>query len=116
MKKISGGKYHPMKKKKLYERHNPSRLTTLGKEKIKALKTKGGEQKLVLLSTDKAHILDQKTKKWKMVKIKAVLQIPSNRYLKNILLKGAIIDTELGRAKITNRPGQENSVFAVLVQ
>ena len=114
MKKISGGKYHAMRKKKLYERHSPARLTTLGAKKVKALKQKGGEIKRVLLATDHAFVLDQKTKKGKKVKIKAVLQIPSNRYLKNVLMKGAIIDTEMGKARITNRPGQEGNIFAVL--
>jgi len=114
MKKISGGKYHPSRKSKLYEHHNPARLTLLGKENKQTLKTKGGKQKTVLLSTDKAYVLDKKTNKGKIVKIKAVLLIPSNRYLKNILMKGAVIDTEMGKAKITNRPGQEGSVSAVL--
>ena len=116
MKKISGGKYHPLRKKKLYERHNPARLTALGAEKKKGLKMKGGKSKTILLSMDKAFVLDQKTKKGKVVKIKSVLLIPSNRYLKNILVKGAVIDTELGKARITNRPGQEGNISAVLVQ
>lgn len=116
MKKISGGKYHPSRKKKLYERHNPSRLTSLAAEKRKNLKTKQGAVKKVLLSMDKAFVLDKKTNKGKVVKIKSVLQIPSNRYLKNILVKGAIIDTEMGKARITNRPGQEGNIFAVLTQ
>ena len=116
MKKISGGKYHPLRKKKLYEKHNPPRMTSLGQEKKKDLKMKGGKTKRITLSADKAFVLDRKTMKGKLVGIKSVLQIPSNRYLKNILVKGAIIDTEMGKAKITNRPGQEGNIFAVLVQ
>jgi len=115
MKKISGGKYHASRKKKLCERHSPPRLTTLGTEKRKDLKTKHGTVKKVLLSMDKAFVLDKKTNKGKVVKIKSVIQIPSNRYLKNILMKGAVIDTEMGKAKITNRPGQEGNIFAVLI-
>ena len=62
--------------------------------------------------------MDPKTKKAKKTSIKNVLETPSNRFLarQNILIKGAIIETELGKAKITNRPGQEGSVQAVLVQ
>lgn len=116
MKKISGGKYHPMRKKKLYERHNPPRLTSLGQEKKKQLRSKSGEAKEVLFSTDKAFVLDKKTNKGKVVKIKSVIQIPSNRYLKNVLMKGTVIDTELGKARITNRPGQEGNVSAVLIE
>lgn len=115
MKKISGGKYHALRKKKLYERTSVARLTSLGNERKKNLEKMGGSKKAVLLSTDKAFVFDQKSKKGKVVKINSVLQIPSNRYLKNILMKGTIIDTELGRAKITNRPGQEGSISAVLI-
>ena len=35
---------------------------------------------------------------------------------RNILTKGAIIETDAGKAKITNRPGQEGTVNAVLVE
>ena len=34
----------------------------------------------------------------------------------NVLIKSAIIDTDIGKAKITNRPSQEGSVEAVLIE
>jgi small subunit ribosomal protein S8e len=114
--KISGGKYKDSRKSKKYEILNPPRLVKLGETRKRKLKTRGGEGKVVLLSTNQANVLDSKTKKLKVAKIKAVLEIPSNRYLKNILMKGTVIDTELGKAKITNRPGQEGAVEAVLIQ
>lgn len=114
MKKITGGKIHLSRKKKLYERHNTSRLTALGKEKKRVLRTKNGKPKEVLLSMNEAFVLDKKTKKGKTVKIKSVLSIPANRYLKNVLFKGTLIDTEAGKARITNRPGQEGNIQAVL--
>lgn len=113
--KISGGKYKKFRKKKKYESPGIPRLVRLGAEKKKKISMRGGAEKTVLLSADKANVTDTKTKKAKLVKIKAVLEIPSNRYLKNVMLKGAIIDTELGKARITNRPGQEGSVEAVLI-
>jgi small subunit ribosomal protein S8e len=93
------------------------RTTKLGKEKRKKLKTKGGNIKTVLLSASHANIINKKTKKTKKAQIKNVLETPSNRFLarQNILIKGAIIETELGKAKITNRPSQEGSVQAVLI-
>ena len=33
----------------------------------------------------------------------------------NILTKGAIIETDLGKAKITSRPGQSGSINAILI-
>ena len=116
--KISGGKYQKKKKKKHYELARQPRNTKLGKTKIKIIKAKGGNKKITLLSTDLANILNTKTKKAKKAKIKNVLETPSNRFLarQNILTKGAIIETELGKARITNRPSQEGSVQAILLE
>ena len=116
--KISGAKYHQSRKKKKYELVRQPRIVKLGKEKKKKIRTRGGNQKIVLLSTDNVNIINKKTKKSEKTKIKNVLETPSNRFLarQNILMKGAIITTEKGTAKITNRPSQEGSVQAVLIE
>lgn len=117
-KKISGGRYHSQRKKILSERAGQPRHVKLGKEKKKSMKMRGGELKTVLLSIDKANLTDTKTHKAKVVEIKNVLEVPSNRFLarRNIIVKGAIIQTEAGKARVTNRPGQEGCVNAVLVE
>lgn len=113
--KISGGKYKKARKTKKTERKRHARLVKLGKEKKKKIRSRGGKEKTVLLSTDKANVFSKKNKKANVVKIKSVLETPANRFLKIFLIKGAIIDTESGKARITNRPGQEGSVQAVLI-
>lgn len=115
--KPTGGKYKKTRKKRLYERKGLPRMVTLGKEKKKILRTRGGHFKTVLLRTDKVNLID-KDKKCSVVKIKNVIEVPSNRFLarKNILVKGAIIETEKGKARITNRPGQEGHVQAILIE
>ena len=113
--KITGGKYHKARKKKLYEMPGIPRNVKLGEERTKKLRTMGGHFKTVLLRADKVNLMDQKTKKAKVVKIKSIIDVPSNRYVKDILVKGTIIDTELGKARVTNRPGQEGNVQAVLI-
>jgi len=115
--KISGGKYKKFRKKKLYEKKVDVRAVKLGATKRKKLRIRGGHEKIILLSTDEANLIDKKTQKSKKAKIKNVLETPSNKFLarQNILLKGAVIDTELGKAKITNRPSQEGSVQAELL-
>ena len=47
-----------------------------------------------------------------------VEETPQNRFLarQNRLIKGAIIETSLGRARITNRPSQEGAINAVLLE
>jgi small subunit ribosomal protein S8e len=116
--KISGGKYRKARKKKHYEKKGQLRIVKLGETKRKKIRMRGGKYKTVLLSTNIANLYDKKTKKSKKVKIKNVLETPSNRFLarQNVLLKGALIDTEIGKARITSRPGQEGMVNAIIVE
>ena len=115
VRKISGGKYIPLRKKKLSEMSGKPRLTVFGKDKKKVLRMVGGEMKTVTLSCETAFVTDPKTKKTQKSKIKSVVKSPANRYFKNIIVKGTIIETELGTAKVTNRPGQEGNVAAVRI-
>ena len=116
--KITGGKYRDFRKKKKNSRPGIERKVKLRETKRKTIKGRGKIKKTVLLSANKVNVLDPKTKKTKNTEIKNVLETPSNRFLarQNILVKGAIIETGLGKAEITNRPSQEGSVQAVLVQ
>jgi len=54
----------------------------------------------------------------KKTKIVTVKETPDNRnYARmNVITHGALIQTELGLAKVTNRPGQDGVVNAVLVK
>ena len=113
--KTTGGKYKKSRKKKLYEKPGQPRVVKLGKKKTKILRTCGGNKKLISLTQDTANIIEKG--KSKKATIKNVLETPANRFLarQNILLKGAIIETDLGKAKITNRPSQEGIVNAELL-
>lgn len=115
--KISGGRYHKQRKKKLFERAGQFLRVKLGKEKRKTIKTRNGKLKTVLLRTDKANLID-KSGKAKVVTIKNVLEVPSNRFLarQNIIVKGAIIETDAGKARVTNKPSQEGCVNAFLIE
>jgi small subunit ribosomal protein S8e len=116
--KISGGRYKKQRKKKHYEEPGKPRVVKLGKNKKKKMRMRGGDHKEVLLSCNEVNIIDVKTKKAVKSKIKNVLETPAKKFLarQNILIKGAIIDTELGKARITNRPGQEGIIQAVLLK
>jgi len=116
--KITGGKYHSKRKKKFYEKQNQERPVTLRETKRKQLRVQGGNMKTILLNSNEANVLDTKTKKTQKTKIKNVLETPQNLFLarQNRLMKSAIIETELGKAKITNRPSQEGHVNAVLLK
>ena len=116
--KISGGKLRKTRKKKLHEFKGHQISVKLGKEKKKRIRVRAGRIKTILLATDKANVTNSKTKECRAVKIKNVVETPSNKFLagQNILTKGAIIETELGKARITNKPSQESCVNAVLTE
>ena len=115
--KITGGKYIPARKKKLFERPGQKRSTKLGDEKRKVSKTKGGNSKVFLFFGKFVNVKD-KHGKTKKATIKNVLETPSDRFLarQNIITKGTIVDTEMGKVKVTNRPSQEGQINGVLVE
>ena len=62
--KITGGKYKKQRKKKFYEPGRDARIVKLREIKKKKLKTHGGNEKTVLLSTNVANLtIENKTKK-----------------------------------------------------
>ncbi len=114
--KITGGKYVKQRKKKKYERAGQKRTVKLGEEKRKTVRTKGGNIKTYLLKSNFINV-ESKGKKEK-IEIKNVLETPSNRFLarQNIITKGTIIETKLGKVKITNRPTQEGNINGILIE
>lgn len=117
-KKLTGGKYIKKRKKKKYERAGQKRVVKLGdSDKKKTKRVQGGNKKTFLLKGKIINILG-KDKKIKKTEIKNVLETPSNRFLarQNVLTKGTIVETELGKAKITNRPTQEGMINGILIE
>ena len=114
--KITGGKYHKNRKKRLYERKGQERIVLLGELKRKTIRARGGIRKRILLNTNVANVITKN----KIIKteIKNVLETPQNRFLarQNRLMKGVIIETPLGKAKITNRPSREGNINAILLE
>lgn len=116
--KASGGRYRKTKGKKKCNIGRSPTETKIEKTKIKNIRTKGGGIKTKVYSTEFVNLADQKTKKITKAKINKVLDCPANRNYarRNIMVKGTIIETEAGKAKITSRPGQDGTVNAVLVE
>jgi|TARA_Y100000310_G_scaffold336936_2_gene422756 small subunit ribosomal protein S8e len=118
-KKISGGKYHKSRKKKLHEKIGQKKVVKVGEEKRKVKRTMGGGKRPFLLGAKFVNVksLNEKGKNQK-VEIKNVLETPSNRFLarQKVVTKGTILETELGKVRITNRPSQEGMVNGVLVK
>ena len=114
--KISGGVYQrPTKVVSRLAR--ASTLTKLGNKKVKSIRVRNGKQKNILLLINKINVFDSKAKKNKVAEIKTVIETPSNRHFvrRNIITKGTILETSLGKVKVTSRPGQEGTLNGILI-
>ena len=116
--KVSGTKYIKYRKKKQNELGGIPTMTKIAEViKTKVNRVLGGNGKQRVLSSNIVN-LKGKGGKYTKVKIKSAVENQANVHFvrRNILTKGAVIETEAGKAKITNRPGQEGTVNAVLVE
>jgi small subunit ribosomal protein S8e len=115
--KYTGKKYKNFHKKRKRNLARPSIETQIGPEKKKKQRTLGGNSKLKLFSSTFINVTDLSTNKTSKVKI---LKFESNIASKDlnrrhILTKGAIVETELGKARISSRPGQHGILNGVLI-
>jgi small subunit ribosomal protein S8e len=103
--------------KRKFEIGRESHLTTIGDISVKKVRTLGKNQKIRAKTINIAYVIDKKDKKTQKTEIKSVIGNPANiNYVRrNIINKGAIIETSLGKAKVTSRPGQTGIVNAVLL-
>ncbi len=115
--KLTGGKRIYHRKKRKFEISSDYEFPVLGEEKIKTVRSRGGNHKARVVGAEKVNLSD-KEGNVKQVEINNVVENPANpNYVqRNILTKGALIETEDGKAKITSRPGQDGVINAVLVE
>ncbi len=118
VRKTTGGRYSkPGSSKRKYELAGFPAMTKVGDEKrVRTTRTRGGNVKKSLLVVQKISVADKKGKT-QNTEIVNVVENPANPNLvrRNILTKGAVVETKLGKVKITSRPGQEGSVNGVLM-
>ncbi len=92
-------------------------LTTIGKNKVKNVRTRGNNKKIRAMTGDVAFVVDPKSGKTTKTEIISVVENQANIHYvrRNIMNKGAIIETKIGKAKITSRPGQSGNINAILI-
>jgi small subunit ribosomal protein S8e len=116
--KPSGGRLRLNRKKRRFEIGSDAQFTYVGPSRLDKYRTRGGNSKVRMLKADFANVVDPSTQKAQRVKILTVKENAANpNYVqRNIMNKGAMIQTELGPAEVTSRPGQDGAVNAVLVK
>lgn len=115
--KATGSRYRDWRKKRIFESGNMPTLTKLSKKVVKSRRSLAAHNKLFLLSADTVNVYDPKSKKYAQLKIEAIVENPANRHFvrRSIITKGTVVKTEKGNARVTNRPGQEGLINAILV-
>ncbi len=119
LKKPSGGKKRPYRGKRKYEAGRPPTETRLSeREARKIIRVRGGNSKIRLKKAVYANVIDPSSNKAQKAKIIRVLETPAHTEFarRGIIIKGAIIETELGKAKVTSRPGQDGVINAILLK
>ena len=91
--------------------------TQIGKDKKKKQRVWGGNYKIKLFTSSLINVTDMNTNKTSKVKIRKFESNAASKDLnrRHILTKGAIVETELGKARITSRPGQHGVLNGVLI-
>ena len=114
----SGKRYSISRRKKRFEIGRAPADTTLGEERNRIIRTRGGNLKVRALRTLYANISMPATGESKKAKIETVVEnrADPNYMRRNILTRGAIIKTELGKARVVSRPAQDGVVNAVLIE
>ncbi|MGQ4557432.1 30S ribosomal protein S8e [Halobellus sp. GM3] len=113
--KRTGGRLRRSHDKKRHQLGREPAETTVGEPRFQIIDSRGNNRKVRALSTDIAQVaVDGDVTEGT---IENVVENPANvNYARrNIITKGAVIETSEGRARVTSRPGQSGQVNAVLL-
>ncbi|MDZ7701462.1 MAG: 30S ribosomal protein S8e [Halobacteriales archaeon] len=114
--KPSGGRRRTARKKRKHELGRGPAETEVGERRVRTIDARGNAEKQRALAVAVAHV----TAGGETVEatIEDVVENPANpNYVRrNIVTKGAVIETSEGRARVTSRPGQSGQVNAVLLE
>lgn len=92
--------------------------TMIGDSNRKLYRKRSGSQTVRVLYDNQINVADQKTGKV----VKATLQSVSenladpNYVRRNIMTKGAVVETDMGKVRITSRPGSHGVINGVLIE
>jgi len=116
--KLTGGKKRSYRGKRRFEMGSFPTETAVGEPKTKVSRRRGGNLKVRLVSTNQVNLSDPSTGETKKVEVLRVLGNPANVDYgrRGVITKGTLLETPLGTARVTSRPGQSGVLNATLVQ
>ena len=116
LRKRTGGRLRPKRDRRKHEIGTEPTETQVGDQSLKTVDARGNSTKVRAVSTDVASVATDDGVV--SATIESVVENPSNpNYVRrNIITRGAVIETSEGNARVTSRPGQDGQVNAVLVE
>jgi small subunit ribosomal protein S8e len=116
--KFTGGRTIPNRIRRKFEIDRYPNEAIAGPTQNIVRKVRGSNIKIAFKSSEYANINDQDNKKTVRSKITKVSKNPANKDYerRGVITKGAVIETELGLARVISRPGQDGVINAVLIK
>jgi len=114
VKRGTGGKRLKFKDKKLCHCGGVFAATKVSDKDVKTgVRGRGGSRRVKIKKAAMINVV-MKDGKMKKVGIKRVLESHNPEFVRmNIITKGAVVETELGKVRVTNRVGQDGIVNGV---
>jgi small subunit ribosomal protein S8e len=115
--KRTGGRKRVYRVKRNFEKGSFPAETTLGEPKRRNTRGAGGKIKTKVLKDKYASVTDPKNGKTEKTEILRVVKNRANVDYdrRGVITKGAEIETSLGLARVTSRPGSDGVINAVLI-
>ncbi len=106
-----------MRGKRAFEMGSDPAQTIVGERRFTRRRGRGGNMKIAALAVNIVNVTDPSTGKSEKTEIQGVAKNPANvdYQRRGVITKGAVLDTPLGQAVVTSRPGQHGVVNAILL-
>ncbi len=118
VRKPTGGRYHLRLVKRRSEIGSAPTDSHIGTDRRAVVRITGGNVKVRTMRAEYANVADPASGNVRRARIETVEENVANpNYVRRSLLtRGAVIRTEIGRARIISRPGQEGGINAILIK
>ncbi len=116
--KFTGGRIIPNRTRRKYQIDRYPNEAVAGPTKNIVRKVRGNGVKVAFKTSEYANINDKDNKKTSKSKILRVTKNSANKDYerRGVITKGAILETEMGLARVLSRPGQDGVINAILVK
>lgn len=113
--KRTGGRLKHFRNRRKSELGRLPAETQVGEPRFRTVDARGNETKTRALATNVANVSTGEETVTATIEDVVENAANPNYVRRNIVTKGAVIDTDAGRARVTSRPGQTGQVNAVLL-